>query len=156
MVKPERRRVSIGRIVFLLGSILAVTTWIAWPQPHRCHGPTNEGRAVSSLRVLFAVSEQFRSRFGHYPGARSGNGLTDLANEDLRPAPYIDAQLGTGQKSGFRFEYHGAVNRWSCTATPIRRAIGDRSFFIDQSGTMRIEPRYHENGPATALHPELD
>ena len=142
--------------LMIVVAIIAIISAIAIPSLLSARISGNEASAVSSLRTLSTVSEQYRSRFGEYPGATSADGLGDLANAALQPAPYIDTQLGAGQKSGFAFTYNGAVNTWDCTGDPVNANVGVRSFFADQSGVIRVEADFATNGSATVASPALD
>ena len=142
--------------LMIVVAIIAIISAIAIPSLLSARISGNEASAVSSLRTLSTVSEQYRSRFGEYPGATSADGLGDLSNAALQPAPYIDAQLGGGTKSGFAFTYVGATNTWSCVGDPTNANVGVRSFFVDQSGVIRVEPDYATNGPADVNDNALD
>jgi prepilin-type N-terminal cleavage/methylation domain-containing protein len=142
--------------LMIVVAIIAIISAIAIPSLLSARISGNEASAISSLRTLSTVSEQYRSRFGEYPGATSGDGLGDLSNAALQPAPYIDTQLGAGAKSGFNFVYNGAVNTWDSTADPSNANVGVRSFFCDQSGVIRVEADFATNGSATVASPSLD
>lgn len=137
-------------------SVISIIAAIAIPNLMAARISGNEASAISSLRTLMSVSEVYRNRFGNYPGTTSLDGLGDLSNPALVPAPYIDSQLGGGKKSGFSFTYTGGVNLWNCTADPSTVDYGIRSFFIDQSGVIRVEIDYLGNGAATTLSTPLD
>ena len=142
--------------LMIVVAIIAIISAIAIPSLLSARISGNEASAVSSLRTLSTVSEQYRSRFGEYPGATSADGLADLSDVNLDPAPYIDAQLGGGAKSGFDFTYNGATNTWDCTADPQDPTVGVRSFFVDNSGVIRVEPDFATNGSATNASGALD
>jgi len=144
--------------LMIVVAIIAIISAIAIPSLLSARISGNEASAVSSLRTLSTVSEQYRSRFGMYPGngGAANQGLADLSNAALQPAPYIDAQLGGGTKSGFTFTYNGAVNTWDCVGDPTNVNVGVRSFFGDQSGVIRVEADFATNGAATVASPALD
>ena len=142
--------------LMIVVAIIAIISAIAIPSLLSARISGNEASAVSSLRTLSTVSEQYRSRFGEYPGATSADGLGDLSNPALTPAPYVDSQLGAGLKSGFTFTYNGAVNTWDCTSDPSNANVGVRSFFADQSGVIRVEADFATNGSATVASPAID
>ena len=142
--------------LMIVVAIIAIISAIAIPSLLNARISGNEASAVASLRTLSTVSEQFRGRFGFYPGNGGGNGLADLSDVNLQPAPYIDAQLGAGTKSGFAFAYNGAVNTWDCTGDPTANNVGVRSFFVDQSGVIRVEADFATNGAATVASPAID
>ena len=114
-------------IAVLIISILAVATI---PNLTASRVASNESSAISSLRVLHSVNENYRSRFGTY-----GSNLGDLAK-----AGYIDSALGSGTRSGYDFSLTGLTATWGCTADPVSRGeTGERCFFIDTSGVIRFE-----------------
>ena len=159
MQRAQRRATEGFTLIELMivVAIIAIISAIAIPSLLNARISGNEASAVSSLRTLGTVSEQYRSRFGEYPGATNvGFGLADLSDVNLDPAPYIDAQLGGGSKSGYDFVYNGAVNTWDCTADPQDPTVGVRSFFIDNSGVIRVEPDFVNNGSATNASNALD
>ena len=146
--------------LMIVVAIIAIISAIAIPSLLNARISGNEASAVASLRTLSTVSEQFRGRFGYYPGGIlpgvPADGLPDLSNPALQPAPYIDAQLGGGTKSGFLFTYLGDTNTWTCTGDPTNVNVGVRGFFADQSGVIRVEPDFAVNGAATVFSPALD
>ena len=154
-IRPRQGGFTLIELMIVV-AIIAIISAIAIPSLLNARISGNEASAVSSLRTLGTVSEQYRSRFGEYPGATSADGLGDLSNVALQPAPYIDLQLGGGTKSGFAFTYVGATNTWSCTGDPTNANVGVRSFFIDQSGVIRVEPDFATNGAATVASNALD
>ncbi len=137
--------------LMIVVAIIAIISAIAIPSLLSARISGNEASAVSSLRTLTTVSEQFRSRFQTYPAA-----LTDLSDATLQPAPYIDSALGSGAKAGFTFTYTGTANTWDCTASPTSVNVGVRSFFVDQSGVIRVEPDFATNGAATNASNPID
>ena len=144
--------------LMIVVAIIAIISAIAIPSLLSARISGNEASAVSSLRTLSTVSELYRGRFGSYPGngGALNQGLADLSDVNLQPAPYIDATLGTGTKSGFGYTYNGAVNTWDCTADPTNANVGVRSFFVDQSGVVRVEADFATNGSATVASPAID
>ena len=142
--------------LMIVVSVISIVAAIAIPNLLAARISGNEASAISSLRTLMSVSEVYRNRFGVYPGATSADGLGDLSNPALLPAPFIDSQRGGGTKAGFSFTYTGADNTWSCVGDPSTVEFGIRSFFIDQSGVIRVETDFLTNGPATDVSTPLD
>ena len=121
--------------LMIVVAIIAIIAAIAIPSLLNARKAGNEASAISSLRTLTTVNEQYRTRFGAYSGS--------LAN--LQTEAYIDNVLGSGNKSGYTFGYTGGTNTWSCNADPqTPGTTGDRFFFVDQSGVIRF------NSSATA------
>jgi len=116
--------------LMIVVSIIAIIAAIAIPSLLNARKAGNEASAISSMRTLTTVNEQYRTRFQTYSNS--------LAN--LTGAGYIDSVLGGGTKSGYRFNpYAGAQNTWSCVSVPTTvGTTGDRGFFVDQSGVIRF------------------
>jgi len=115
--------------LMIVVAIIAIIAAIAIPSLLNARKAGNEASAISSLRTMTTVNEQYRTRFGAYADA-----LATLNTEG-----YIDNVLSTGAKSGYTFGYTGGANTWSCTADPTDPTVtGDRYFFVDQSGVIRF------------------
>ena len=115
--------------LMIVVAIIAIIAAIAIPSLLNARKAGNEASAISSMRTLTTVNEQYRTRFSEYSPA-----LSDLEN-----AGYIDSVLGAGAKSGYDFTYFApTANTWNCTAEPADLGTtGDRSFFVDQTGVIR-------------------
>lgn len=121
--------------LMIVVAIIAIIAAIAIPSLLNARKAGNEASAISSLRTLTTVNEQYRTRFQNYAG--------DLS--DLNDEGYIDSVLGAGQKSGYSFTYRMTNGSWTCAASPVSSGNdGDRHFFVDQSGIIRF------NGAAAA------
>jgi prepilin-type N-terminal cleavage/methylation domain-containing protein len=117
--------------LMIVVAIIAIIAAIAIPSLLNARKAGNEASAISSLRTLTTVSEQYRTRFQTYPA--------DLAA--LEGQNYIDQVLGSGSKSGYTFNYSGGTNTWTCNADPITpTTTGDRFFYCDNSGVIRFSP----------------
>ena len=115
--------------LMIVVAIIAIIAAIAIPSLLNARKAGNEASAISSLRTMSTVNEQYRTRFQSYGGS-----LGDLNTEG-----YIDSVLSSGTKSGYDFLYTGATNTWSCTADPdTPGTTGDRYFFVDESGVIRF------------------
>ena len=116
--------------LMIVVAIIAIIAAIAIPSLLNARKAGNEASAISSMRTLTTVNEQYRTRFGVY-SANMGA---------LQAAGYIDSVLGNGTKSGFSFAYGVAPNTWNVTGVPtVVGTTGDRSFFVNQSGVIRGE-----------------
>jgi len=116
--------------LMIVVAIIAIIAAIAIPSLLNARKAGNEASAISSMRTLTTVNEQYRTRFQSYADA-----LATLNTEG-----YIDNVLASTQKSGYTFGYTAVdVNRWNCTADPTTpTTTGDRFFFVDQSGVIRF------------------
>ena len=116
--------------LMIVVAIIAIIAAIAIPSLLNARKAGNEASAISSLRTLTTVNEQYRTRFSEY-----GSVLTDIQD-----AGYIDSVLGAGTKSGYTFTYNGGTNTWNVAADPVTSGTtGDRFFFVDQTGVIRSD-----------------
>ncbi len=116
--------------LMIVVAIIAIIAAIAIPSLLNARKAGNEASAISSLRTLTTVNEQYRTRFSEY-----GPELTDIEAAD-----YIDSVLGAGTKSGYTFVYVGGTNTWNVAADPVTSGTtGDRFFFVDQTGVIRSD-----------------
>jgi type IV pilus assembly protein PilE len=123
-------------------AIIAIIAAIAIPSLLNARKAGNEASAISSLRTLTTVNEQYRTRFGFYS--------SNLAN--LSATNYIDSVLGSGAKSGYSFTYTGGSNSWDCNGDPQTANDGDRHFYVDQSGVIR----FHSTATADSTDAPID
>lgn len=131
--------------LMIVVAIIAIIAAIAIPSLLNARKAGNEASAISSLRTLTTVNEQYRTRFQTYSDT--------LGN--LQLAGYIDTVLGAGAKSGYTFTYPvpATANVWTCTTSPTEdAATGDRRFFVDQTGVIRFE----QAAPATGASAPID
>ena len=129
--------------LMIVVAIIAIIMAIAIPAILNARKSANESSAVSSLRTLTTVNEQYRTRFLAYPSALS----------DLSAQAYIDSVLAAGTKAGYVFTYTPASDAYTITGVPaVAGSTGDRGFFVDSSGVIRFEA----TGAATSASPHID
>ncbi len=115
--------------LMIVVAIIAIIAAIAIPSLLNARKSANEASAISSLRTIVTVNEQYRTRFQSYPA--------NLAA--LEAQGYIDSNLGSGSKSGYDFFLGGGSAAWVCLANPrFPGDTGDRYFFADQTGVIRF------------------
>ena len=118
--------------LMIVVAIIAIIAAIAIPSLLNARKAGNEASAISSMRTLTTVNEQYRTRFGEYASSL----------DDLEQTGYIDGVLGAGTKSGYDFSgyTYGSANTWTCTAVADEPGnTGDRAFFVNQTGVIRGE-----------------
>ena len=113
--------------LMIVVAIIAIIAAIAIPSLLNARKAGNEASAISSLRTLTTVNEQYRTRFQSYADA-----LATLQLEN-----YIDNVLGSGTKSGYAFTYVGGLNTWACNG--------------DQSGVIRFDPAAAASAASSAI-----
>jgi len=131
--------------LLIVVAIILIIAGIAIPHLTKSKIQANEAAAVETLRTLDTSMVMYSTTYGGYPhgladlGPSSG-GATSSAAADL-----IDTVLASGFKAGYKYVYAvtssdqaGHVLGYTITALPISPGItGQRSFFTDESGTIR-------------------
>ena len=132
--------------LLIVVTIILIIAAIAIPNLMRNKIQANETAAVETMRTLNESILLYSNSYGGFPhalsdmGPASGGTAASSAGADL-----IDATLAGGVKSGYKFAYTpvvsdaaGNVQSYSISATPVvAGSTGQRSFFTDQSGTIR-------------------
>jgi len=156
--------------LMIVVAIIAIIAAIAIPNLLRARLAANESSAIASLRTLSSAEETFRSSImedkdtdglGEYGtlGQLAGSATCQPSGRVASP-PFIDNQLGQGQKSGYEFNISigsaagcgigggsgggsGAATNASeisyfAYALPVSYGrSGNRSFVLDASGVIR-------------------
>jgi hypothetical protein len=100
------------------------------------HRRSNETQALCALKAIFVAQALFSQRDLEGDGAHDHGTLRELADAGL-----IDAALGSGEVSGYRFQVRPSARwrelAWFAVANPVRPGTtGDRSFCINQAGVL--------------------
>lgn len=120
-------------VVVIIGIIAA----IAIPNLLAARRSANEGSSISSLRTLHGAQMTYGATAG------AGEYAGDVANSDvglgqLRDAGLVDAQLGSGLKSGYQFVGGRIANAPAAPAQFWFSAIPQTASGITQTGTRRF------------------
>jgi type IV pilus assembly protein PilA len=132
--------------LLIVVTIILIIAAIAIPNLGKSKMQANETSAVGSMKALTETAILYSNSYGGFPhalsdlGPAAGGTAASSAAADL-----IDSVLASGIKSGYRFTYTvgttdpgGNVVSYTITATPVSPGTtGQRSFFTDQSGTIR-------------------
>ena len=119
-------------------TIIAIIAILAVPSLFNTRMAANEAAAISDLRTMIAVQDQYRTRFGTYAA-----NLVDLQNAD-----YINGFAGSTdlERSGYRFIYKNSGPIWTINANPADPGTtGERYFVTSARGTIHAS----NTGPAT-------
>ena len=132
MRKHSKRAFTLVEILIVVAIIVTVSA-IAIPNLVRARITANEAAAVTSLKALSSAAESFR--MAQMP-SRFPNNLGELIGVE---PPFIDSVLGSGNKSGYSFNWTGGTSTYTVVAFPqTPNASGVREFFMDQSGVVRV------------------
>jgi type IV pilus assembly protein PilA len=150
--------------LLIVVAIILIIAAIAIPNLMRSRMLADEASAIGSLRAIFTAETTYRATYSNGfspslaalgPPPGGGNNATcDYAN-------LLAGNLTGGRKTGYVFTYTGknpipaaaqgcsnpGFDDYTINADPVTRGTtGQRSFFVDPSGTIR----FNTTQPATA------
>ncbi len=129
--------------LMIVVAIISIILAIAIPSLEQSRKAATEAVIIGTLRAIVSANEQYRLRYGVY-----ANPLDDLAIDFL---PQIMPPNTTLDKYDENYQSDGQT--WTMPAWPKDPGVGgDRSFYVDTSGVIRVEL----SGTATSLSPALD
>jgi type IV pilus assembly protein PilA len=131
--------------LLIVVTIILIIAAIAIPNLMRSKMQANEAAAVEALKTLDTSAIMYSTTYGGFPHSISDLGPSGGPNASSSGADLIDSVMATGVKSGYKFTYTvvasdpaGNVLSYSITASPVVPGTsGQRSFYTDQSGTIR-------------------
>ncbi len=122
-------------------TIIVIIAAVAIPNLVRARMVSNEGAAVSNIRTITTVEQQYQTAaILAFP---SGMGQYGTLPQLAATAPsFIDEPLGLGRRQGFLYlVVPGGVDGapiFACNADPIvMDGTGSKGFFADESGVIR-------------------
>lgn len=147
-----------GRGMAIAGLVLSITSLasavpigiiaaIAIPNLLAARRAANEASAIYALRVISQAELAYQDNFGKY------GTLQELVANDL-----IDPSLGSGIKSGYKFEVtldSENPEAFEVTGVPVTyQSSGTRSFYVDETFVIRAADNY--GGPGTKMDEPLE
>ncbi len=137
-VAPKERSGVSWLVTFLVVAGLAlIITAISVPNLLRSRIAANESSAVGSIRSINTAAATYSSQ---HPQGSFPQQLSDLA-------PYVDASLAAGQRSGYSFEYRpldkdgdGVAEAFAVNAKPVVAGeSGQRRFSSNETGAISFQ-----------------
>jgi type IV pilus assembly protein PilA len=145
--KMQRRQKGFSLIELLIVvTIILIIAAIAIPNLVKSKAAANEAAAVEALHTLTSTAVMYSLTYSGFPHAISNLGpVAGSSTPSSAAADLVDSVLASGVKSGYKFEYTptstdpaGNVLSYTITAIPVQPGTtGIRSFFTDQTGTIR-------------------
>ncbi len=129
--------------LMLVVTIIAIISAMAIPGLLKARMAGNEASAISTMRVLISVNDQYRTRFLTFAG-----GLSDLWSAKL-----LDPSVADPYKAGYTFTYVLGTNTYEFRGDPTNPGnSGSRYFYADPSGVIR----FSITGPANSTDSPID
>lgn len=127
----SRRGIVLMEVLGML--TLFAVAGVVFPLLSETRKAANEAAALDTLRTIATAQDRFHDRTGTF-----ADSLATLTSEGL----IVHTILGSGVKQGYVFHIGTADDLgWGASGSPgaINRT-GDRYFFVDESGVIRITP----------------
>src|SRR6202140_2231971 len=136
-MKNKQKGFSLIELLIVVAIILIIAA-IAIPNLLRAKMAANEASAVGSLRTINTSAVAFSTTYGNYPTRISDLGPSTAPGSTA--ADLIDSALVTGIKSGYTFSFKASspYTQYTLNAAPVSTSTGQRYFFTDQSGVIRV------------------
>jgi type IV pilus assembly protein PilA len=145
--------------LLIVVTIILIISAIAIPNLMHSKMQANEAAAVVTLQTLNSTAVMYSNSYGSFPHSLSNLGPSGSPGASSAGADLIDSGLATGVKSGYKFtltvmatDPAGNVVSYAITAVPVTPgSTGQKSFYTDQSGTIRVSP----SGTADSSSPPI-
>jgi type IV pilus assembly protein PilA len=152
MERNRRRGFSLVELLIVIAIILIILG-VALPRLNQARISANEMSAVRSITVIHTAEQQYMSQFGKFAGSLEELGPPTSGASSATAADLLTGDLSKGEKQGFRFTLQANPAGYIINAAPVGfGTTGKRTFYSDQSMTIRANPGQEPAGPTS---PEL-
>ena len=115
--------------LMLVVAVISIIMAIAIPSFLNARMSANEASAISTMKAVVTVNEQYNVRFGSYASSMS----------NLRSEGYLDSSVADPTKAGYTFSYGSTGMTFTFNGDPSSPGqSGTRYFFADESGVIRF------------------
>ncbi len=129
--------------LMIVVAIIAIILAIAIPSLQQSRKAATETAIIGTLKAIVSANEQYRMRYGVY--------ANPIDNLGIEYVPQIMPPNSTLEKYDENYQSNGVT--WTMPVWPkVPGVTGDRSFYVDTSGVIRVEL----SGMASSLSPPLD
>jgi type IV pilus assembly protein PilA len=142
-MRNRQKGFSLIELLIVVAIILIIAA-IAIPNLLRSKMAANEASAVATLRTLNTASISYQTAYNNYqPNLASLGPVASGTAPTSTAADLVDNVLANDPavKSGYTFAYTLTAGTYTITATPVTVGVtGQRYFFTDPSGVIRVNP----------------
>lgn len=133
----KKRAFTLIEIMVVVGIFIVLTTLIV-PSILRSRIVANESAAISNIKTVAGACQLYHINKGTYP--------QDLITLSNSTPPYIDPELGSGNRQGYGFVYTFMdLDHFTLNANPLSTGLlKGRYFYTDETGIVRAK----QGGPA--------
>jgi len=147
--RNRRRGFSLVELLIVIAIILIILG-VALPRLNQARITANEMSAIRSVTVIHTAEQQYMSQYGKFASSLDELGPPTSGASSATAADLLSGDLAKGEKQGFHFTLQANPAGYTINANPVSfGTTGKRTFFSDQSMTIRANPGQEPAGPTS-------